>query len=187
MTKKTDSEKRKQIRSEIVKKLGGKCVNCGFDDPKALQIDHVNRNKIFIRTGMSPHRDEFGRLVTSNVSTLKKTLNEIIAGSKEYQILCANCNWIKRFDNKEWGNKKIPLPNIESIIDQGINPDPDEYKIHTVKENHRDLGGLLRLELNEACLEGIRDANNNGTPLSVLAERFEVSRTTLWRRLKEKK
>lgn len=25
------------------------------------------------------------------------------AKEKKYQLLCANCNWIKRSENKEWG------------------------------------------------------------------------------------
>ena len=28
---------------------------------------------------------------------------EQIKKEKKYQLLCANCNWIKRFENKEWG------------------------------------------------------------------------------------
>jgi len=32
-------------------------------------------------------------------------LNEIKAGSKDYQLLCANCNWIKKFEEKEGYSK----------------------------------------------------------------------------------
>jgi len=33
--------KYRSIRKEIVEKLGNKCTICGFDDFRALQIDHV--------------------------------------------------------------------------------------------------------------------------------------------------
>lgn len=42
-----------------------------------------------------------------------KLLQEIIAlatAEDEYQILCANCNWIKRHENKE--NRKNWLYNL---------------------------------------------------------------------------
>ena len=33
-------------------------------------------------------------------------LKKVIDGSKDYQVLCANCNWIKKVDNKELPNNK---------------------------------------------------------------------------------
>lgn len=80
---------RKQLRDDIFKLLGDRCSSCGFDDIRALQIDHVNG-------GGNRMRKDLG-----DVKHTKSILCSIIEGSTDYQILCANCNWIKRHTNKE--------------------------------------------------------------------------------------
>lgn len=82
-------EKREKIRNEIFDILGHACVKCGFADERALQIDHINGG------GSKTRRAEGGNRYYSNI------LTKIQASSNEYQILCANCNWIKRLENKE--------------------------------------------------------------------------------------
>lgn len=72
--------------------IGGKCTRCGFTDERALQLDHVNG-------GGSKIRKTRGTLA-------QKTLYKRIALG-EYtgpalQLLCANCNIIKRMENKEY-------------------------------------------------------------------------------------
>lgn len=77
--------------------LGNKCANpaCqwlngdgsrGCTDKRCLQIDHIVP-------------------VSSNKLNKRRTTficyREIIKGSKEYQLLCANCNWIKNRENNE--------------------------------------------------------------------------------------
>ena len=83
-------ERRDKIRNEILLLLGNKCCKCGFEDKRALQIDHVNAGglKNIVR-------------FSSMQTYYKNVLEEIINGSKEYQLLCANCNWIKRYENRE--------------------------------------------------------------------------------------
>jgi len=74
--------------------LGGICKNCGFSDYRALQIDHVNgfgkRERNNTRIANAKH---FYLVV--HESAIKK--------ENKYQILCANCNWIKRYEKKEQG------------------------------------------------------------------------------------
>jgi hypothetical protein len=86
---------RKMWREKAVSRLGGKCANpgCGWinsdgshgcSDPRCLQIDHVNgggskEQKACLAYYRKVFLDETGM----------------------YQLLCANCNWIKRFVNKE--------------------------------------------------------------------------------------
>lgn len=81
-------EWRVKRRLEVIEKLGGKCSGCGFSDHRALQIDHVNGggNKEYRKLGQ--------------VASWNKMLKDT---EGLYQLLCANCNWIKRYNNKEYG------------------------------------------------------------------------------------
>lgn len=67
-----------------------RCVKCGFDDFRALQIDHINGGGIREREGIS--EKAYYRYIFSLPTNEAK---------KKYQILCANCNWIKRHENRE--------------------------------------------------------------------------------------
>ena len=70
--------------------LGGKCVRCEFKDMRALQIDHIKANA-------KKDKKYFG-----NYTYYKKIAEMSVEERKKtYQILCANCNWIKRWENKE--------------------------------------------------------------------------------------
>ena len=82
----------KKLREEIFKKHGNKCCKCGFNDKRALQIDHVNGGGH--REIGSMGRHEF----------YLKVLND---DSGKYQLLCANCNWIKRIENNERNLKEV--------------------------------------------------------------------------------
>ena len=84
---------RTEMRKSVISKLGNVCVICGFSDYRALQIDHING-------GGSKHRKSF----SSNISFLRDVLKD---NGTKYQLLCANCNWIKRFQNNEtWNGRK---------------------------------------------------------------------------------
>jgi AraC-like DNA-binding protein len=81
----------RQTRERALEILGGKCVSCGFSDIRALQIDHIHGNGC-------AERDTSG----GNYSIYKK----IVGGDTDgYQVLCANCNWIKRADQGEFGRE----------------------------------------------------------------------------------
>lgn len=79
-----------KLRAAIFASLGACCVHCGFLDKRALQIDHVNGGGHDQRVTHG-----YGR------GYLKYILTQIKAGSTDYQILCANCNWIKRHEKNE--------------------------------------------------------------------------------------
>ena len=64
--------------------LGEKCSRCGFDDIRALQIDHIN-------AGGS---QEFKKLGQGGV------YRKVLTSPEDYQCLCANCNWIKRSEER---------------------------------------------------------------------------------------
>lgn len=92
---KKGKEKRLEIKNKIIELLGGKCSNpsClvpnGCLDKRCLQIDHIHGKGI-------KHRQEIGSRYQEMI------LEEIKNNSKDYQLLCANCNWIKRFENNEF-------------------------------------------------------------------------------------
>lgn len=81
----------KKQRLELIKLLGGKCIWCGESDWRCLQIDHVHG-------GGRKERKKFKGSTTSYYSFVIK---QIKAGSKDYQLLCANCNWKKKYENEE--------------------------------------------------------------------------------------
>jgi len=83
---KAGSVYQKKLRMAVVEKLGGCCVKCGFSDDRALQLDHINGGG---------KKDRIHR-------SWQVMYKEIISGKDtSIQLLCANCNWIKRFENRE--------------------------------------------------------------------------------------
>jgi len=82
--------KRKELKDEILKKLGEKCIQCGFDDKRALQIDHINGDG-------HEERD----LQKSTNTYYRHVIRSIENNEGKYQLLCANCNWIKRIEHNE--------------------------------------------------------------------------------------
>ncbi len=79
----------KNTRRLLVKFLGNKCKQCGFDDIRALQIDHING-------GGNKEYEKYGN---SNVYYFYLTHFE--KAKKNIQVLCANCNMIKTQTNNE--------------------------------------------------------------------------------------
>ena len=79
-----------KCRKAILDLLGNHCIRCGFDDVRALQVDHI-------KGGGSKERKAWKG--GNNFYLLKEILNNGWEG--KYQLLCANCNWIKRFENNE--------------------------------------------------------------------------------------
>jgi len=84
------NNKYREKRKLILEKLGNKCIKCGFSDYRALQIDHIHGNgsKETRKIGIN---GLYRKILSMNRDDIKK----------EYQLLCANCNWIKRYKRKE--------------------------------------------------------------------------------------
>jgi hypothetical protein len=85
------------LRTKVVEKLGGQCSNpdcrhlnsdgtLGCKDFRLLQIDHVFGG------------GEAERKTLHIQAFLKKVLADT---SGKYQLLCASCNWLKRYLNHE--------------------------------------------------------------------------------------
>ena len=76
-------------RAAVFAVLGNKCARCGFDDGRALQIDHVHGDGAADRKKFKGHRLRI------------KFFKHVIENPERYQILCANCNWIKRVEERQ--------------------------------------------------------------------------------------
>jgi hypothetical protein len=93
-------EYRIRMRNAVMEILGNKCCKCGFSDSRALQIDHI-------KGGGNKERKE-KRLLGQGKVYYKEVMESLLKNELKYQCLCANCNWIKRFENNELiGKKKV--------------------------------------------------------------------------------
>ena len=81
---------RRRLRKAVLDALGGVCVKCDYDDSRALQIDHIDGGGKEERKSI-PNTWKFYQVV---IDSFQKEENK-------YQLLCANCNQIKRIVNKE--------------------------------------------------------------------------------------
>jgi hypothetical protein len=88
-----------KVRMKAIEVLGGKCARCGIEDFRVLQIDHVNGGGLRERRNLSPSR------------FYKKVIKSAKAGEGKYQVLCANCNMIKKYERQEHprGRRRTPL------------------------------------------------------------------------------
>ena len=87
-------KKREKVVKYVSDYVSGKkpmCLKCGMDDIRTLQIDHINAG------GNSDVRS-FASRATYYSHILSLSPIEV---KEKYQILCANCNWIKRYENNE--------------------------------------------------------------------------------------
>jgi hypothetical protein len=86
---------RAEWKLEAMNVLGGpRCSHCGYDkDIRALQIDHVNGDGHAYRKANK----------TMNGVAFYKFVVE--TKGKGLQVLCANCNTIKKFECKEYRHK----------------------------------------------------------------------------------
>src|SRR3989304_5351132 len=96
-------EMRKELKLEILHHYSHdlKCIRCGFSDIRSLSIDHIkgNGNKHRKEIGIgnfygNKHRKEIG--IGNFYQWIKK--NNFPKG---FQVLCFNCQWIKRDENNE--------------------------------------------------------------------------------------
>lgn len=90
-----------KLRYEILDELGGKCAECGYSDYRALQIDHINGDSA----------EDKKKTGSSYYYNIRKQLH-----TGRYQILCANCNTIKRREKQESPRLKRDGPNRDQQL-----------------------------------------------------------------------
>jgi len=79
----------RELRKEIIELLGRKCKRCGINDQRVLTIDHI----------FGGGKKEFDNSESS--WKYYKYIKEIINNQKldpPFQLLCHNCNHIKRIE-----------------------------------------------------------------------------------------
>src|SRR5205085_10339966 len=82
----------RRVTQKVFGLYGNKCARCGFDDSRALQLDHIDGGGRRLKEERGP-----------------RLCAEILAGKHprhKFQLLCANCNWIKRWERGEGCLKK---------------------------------------------------------------------------------
>lgn len=79
-----------RMRADILSFFGGACARCGVTDARVLQMDHKDGGGIKDR--------EKGFSLFYRHRLIK---NEPEVARFRFQLLCANCNWIKRAENRE--------------------------------------------------------------------------------------
>lgn len=84
---------RRDQRINLVHFLGAYCHDCGFnEDIRALQIDHI----------FSKGTQEAEKKFTNNFTMYRFYLKNPDLARRKLQILCANCNTIKRYTHGEY-------------------------------------------------------------------------------------
>lgn len=68
------------------------CAQCGFNDIRALSLDHINGEGAKHRRSLSCGRgSKFYQFLRREGFPMKQ----------ELQVLCMNCQWVKRYTNSE--------------------------------------------------------------------------------------
>ena len=88
-------KRREKFKKRIFKILGNKCSECGFDDERTFQISSITN---------------LGKKISKN-NNGNKFLRCLFKMSPEelrnnFQLLCSNCNWIKKINLKDRGRPK---------------------------------------------------------------------------------
>ena len=80
-------------RARLFDILGGqKCIKCEYDDFRALQIDHKSGNGL----------EDIRRIGGGGVNLVQYYMKHKDEAREKLQVLCANCNWIKRYEESEY-------------------------------------------------------------------------------------
>lgn len=81
----------RERKNEIIKLLGGKCVNCGNADARVLDIHHKDKTK-----KIRPPKLHY---------TMENRLKEWGNNIKNLELLCANCHRIHTWEERGHGNE----------------------------------------------------------------------------------
>lgn len=83
-----ERERAKTLKEKVLSLYSGKCTWCSYNDPRALQLDHINNDGYKERCGNS----------RMNASLRNKKILADPSYAAKFQLLCANCNQIKKVE-----------------------------------------------------------------------------------------
>jgi len=89
-----ERRQRAEERNRVLMFLGGKCEWCFINDSRLLHIDHVNG----------------GGLKEKLTIGQRGILRRVLTNPQDYQLLCANCNTLKR-----WFELEEYKPLVEAV------------------------------------------------------------------------
>jgi hypothetical protein len=98
--RKQSREAKARLKASLFDLYGHVCVRCSFEDKRALTLDHKLNNG-------NKERKELGER-----GVYTKAKNTYLPN--EYQILCMNCQFIKRCEDKNENQHYVPQPHGES-------------------------------------------------------------------------
>lgn len=81
---------KQRIRYLLLQKYGFRCRFCSNADYRVLQLDHI-------KGGGTQERKRNNH----NVSKIYKMILDGLLPTENYQLLCANCNCLKKYDKEE--------------------------------------------------------------------------------------
>lgn len=93
-----------QRKLALIESLGGKCVKCGFDDVRALDIDHI---------------DPGGKIKPKTGYTWGRRFKDWAANNGNLRLLCANCHRLHTWEQRGFG-RGLGLFDKEIRLPQGI-------------------------------------------------------------------
>ena len=99
---------RKKRRKKVLTFFGGKCAHCGYKDWRALQIDHINGGGCREKKRMGGESIFYTYIYNLILSDPRRV-------KAKYQLLCSNCNWIKRYENDENAKFSMSKGKIQLI------------------------------------------------------------------------
>ena len=85
-----DMNRRWRNRARVLVNYGGVCTWCKENDIRVLELDHLDPN-------LAKHQKR--ELGWSNEKVYRDAVRRNYPD--DYQLLCKNCNWLKRIDSQE--------------------------------------------------------------------------------------
>jgi len=93
-----------KARMGIIGALGGRCLTCGFNNFKALEVHHKKGE------GNKERRNRMGTLV-NDYRYYQQMLNHL----EDYELLCSNCHAILNWDLSHQKH-----PEVEQILSEDV-------------------------------------------------------------------